>query len=310
MSDFAQATASPEAAKDYIQNMLGGAAKEEPVTPAPEQEDAAEELDEAGVQDDENSEDKANDEIDDGEDDAGEDDEEDDDEEEPKGHMVPKSRLDAKNRKIDELQSQYDELFAFVKSQLEQGGKKATNEEEEFEPLDEDAWKKGDEKLTKAQQEAEFRDFALAIQLEEIKAQQKYPDFDDAFSYYQNFLVETIKEDAPHLKEAQVNELASQQLQRMAFQKWKQGQSPAEYMYKRAQRFGFAGGKQGAAKKSEPDFDAIERNRKKTEKKPTDTRTPTKSMAHKNNIAFLKSKMKPGEKLSIEKYASLVGKNA
>lgn len=234
--------------------------------------------------------------------------EEPEEEEEPKdkGIMIPKARLDEALGERNHYKRQYEELVVAIEridlADQKKSGKK--DEAEEFDPLDEEAWNKTEEKFSEFEQKQLIKDYTRDIKLEEKEAAQKYPDWQERYSFYVNETVANIKEAyeerGKEISDEDAKRVAAQQLAAFTFQRYQNGLPIADHIAKRVEKLGYKPPKQTGGKG--PDIEALEKNEKRTGQRKLDKKQP--DAKHET----VKDMIKPGMGADLKKFRAQLEK--
>lgn len=214
---------------------------------------------------------------------------------------VPSFRLREERQKREAAEEKYNRLVAWIEEQTKQAAPK--KEEKKIEPIDEEAYDELNDKLAKESNERQLARFEDRLEIEQVKAEAKYSDFNQAFDYYINFIADNIQDEREGLSKEQAQYIAKQQLSAALYRRHQNKQDiGGDYIYKRATKLGY---KAAEAKKSGINHDAIEKNKSKTEKKQSDKIRVEQDGSKED---YVKTLVKPGMGLDIKKFKEQLAK--
>lgn len=208
--------------------------------------------------------------------------------------MVPRSRLNHKTEMLKEaerkaaiMEDRYNQLLELVEQQYG-GGSDDGAEGDDYEPLDPEMDKKHSEEIEKLREEMRQQNFIHSLEAEQARAEAKYPDFNEAYAHYVHNIADAIGDDLKERgKEVSKDKLlleAQHQLSVAMQKRHADGLPMGDWIYKQAKRAGW----QAQDSKKGLNHEAIERNRKKTEKRTTEKARPEKAVGTSDGEAHRK----------------------
>lgn len=226
------------------------------------------------------------------EEEAQEDEEEDAVKQEEK--QVPSFRLREERQRREAAEDKYNRLVAWIEEQAKGGQQK---EEKKIDPLDEEAYEDLNGKLQQEVSERQLTRFEDRLEIEQVKAETKYPDFNNALDYYITFIAENIQDEREGVSKEQAQQIAKAQLSTALFRRFQNKQDiGGDYIYKRATKLGYKAAEQ---KKGGMNLEAIEKNKAKTEKKQSEKIRVERDDKRED---YVKTLVKPGMGLDLKEF--------
>ncbi len=214
---------------------------------------------------------------------------------------VPSFRLREERQKREAAEEKYNRLVAWIEEQTKQAAPK--KEEKKIEPIDEEAYEELNDKLAQESNERQLTRFEDRLEIEQVKAETKYNDFNQALDYYIGFIAENIMDEREGISKDQASQIAKAQLSQALYRRFVNKQDiGGDYIYKRATKLGY---KAAEAKKSGINHDAIEKNKSKTEKKQSDKIRVEQDGSKED---YVKELVKPGMGLDLKKFKEQLAK--
>ncbi len=217
-----------------------------------------------------------------------------------------KEQAAAAQAELDSLKQWKDEMTQAILA-MQNGAQQAEGEtKEEFEPLDQEAYDKTQKELDAMKQQQTQAAFQNALQVADLSAAQKYPDFTDAYQHIQQQKADEI-EAITGVTGDQAKSQAMQFMQQVAWNAFQKQRDIGDTFYSLAQKTGYANSANAPqkAKPSGMNPKAIEKNRGKTEKKPVQSAS-IDDLSGQDPWALMKQISKPGEGVDKDAFAKLL----
>ena len=217
-----------------------------------------------------------------------------------------KEQYKREQERTSKLEAQLAEVTQFLQQQYEP--KDDAQAEPEYDFLDEDAVKwakeelgKRDDQIKNLSAQQEINQFNTDLQRLESVARSRYEDFDDAFSTYQQREVKRFE--AMGYPPDAAKQASAETMHKMALAAWRQGADLPDMFYKLAESVGYQG--KSAAKKPQPNLDALEKNQRRSGKKQADKITPD-SGSTKTLVESMKKRYNPRDPDANEQFKKLL----